>query len=90
MNALADGCTACFPGDAPAALPRNVRAETDGTLSADYRCTACGVTWRTAWKVSAAWPQKRDFRPASALLTELIGVLAELLSSEEAEAGTPE
>lgn len=86
MNTLADACMACFPGDAPPAEPRNVHAEPDGTLSADYRCAACGTTWRTTWQITTAWPEKRDFRPVSALLTELIGLLAELLASGETEA----
>lgn len=86
MNGLADACPACFPGDAPAAVPASVHAEADGRVSAYYRCALCGATWRTLWKVTAAWPEIRDRRPVSALLDEVIGLLAHLLAGEEAEA----
>lgn len=85
MNALADACLACFPGDAPAAVPLGIQANPDGTLAADYRCALCGLTWRTTWTVTA-WPAVRTYRTTSQLLDELIGLLAQLLGDEEMEA----
>lgn len=85
MNALADACMTCFPGDAPAALPSGIQANDDGTVAADYKCPRCGLTWRTTWTVTA-WPAVRVCRTTAQLLDELIGLLAVLLDGEEMEA----
>jgi hypothetical protein len=85
MNTLADACMACFPGDAPAAVPLAIGANADGTLAADYRCPLCGLAWRTSWTVTA-WPAARAYRTTSQLLDEVIGLLAGLFDAEELEA----
>lgn len=85
MNALADACMTCFPGDAPAAMPIGIQANADGTMTAGYKCPRCGLTWHTTWTVTA-WPAIRVYRSTSQLLDELIGLLAQLLDGEETEA----
>jgi len=84
MTAFTDACLQCHPGDAPAAKPLTLELTDDGMLAADYRCTACGTTWRTKWTVTA-WPAVRDYRQAGELLTKTIALLAELLDGEELE-----
>jgi hypothetical protein len=73
---------ACFPGDAPAAVPLAIQANADGTLNADYKCPLCGLAWRTTWTVTA-WPAVRVYRSTSQLLDEVIGLLASLFEAEE-------
>lgn len=85
MSTLADACPACFPGDAPAALPAGVRAGEGGAITADYQCGLCGLEWATQWNMSAAFPESRSFRPPPPL-EEVIRLLAVLLEGEELEA----
>lgn len=86
MNAFADACMTCFPGDAGAAIPSEVQAGADGTITADYSCPLCGLAWRTTWAVKAAWPSVRIYRSPIPLMDEVIRLLADLLEGEELEA----
>ena len=86
MNALADACMNCFPGEADAAIPSEVQASADGTVTADYSCPLCGLAWRTAWTIAAAWPQVRVYARPIPLLDEVMRLLADLLDGEELEA----
>ena len=85
MNAFADACLACFPGDAPAAMPANVQAGEDGMVTADYRCPLCRLEWTARWKVAVAFPDIRIYRSSIPLLDNAIGLLAGLLEGEELE-----
>lgn len=85
MNALADACMACFPGEAPAAVPPELRANADGTLTADYSCPLCGLAWRTTWEITAAWPAVRVYARPFPLMDEAIRLLSDLLDGEELE-----
>jgi hypothetical protein len=86
VNALADACMACFPGEADAADPSEMQVTADGTLTAHYACPLCGLAWRTTWTVAAAWPSVRIYRSATPLMDEVIRLLADLLDGEELEA----
>jgi hypothetical protein len=76
---------ACFPGDAPAAVPAEALANADGTVTADYCCPLCGLAWRTKWEIAAAWPAVRVYRQPFPLLDEAIRLLSDLLDGEELE-----
>lgn len=86
MNALADACPACFPGDAPAAIPANARTDEDGAITADYQCPLCGFAWATRWKIAGAFPETRIYRAAIPLMDDAIRLLVDLLDGEELEA----
>jgi len=82
---LADACPRCHPGDAPAAVPREVCID-DVALCVRYTCPVCGQAWRTWWELAAVWPVRREsVEPATALLDRLIAVLANALDGEEME-----
>lgn len=85
MNVLADACLACFPGEAPAAIPSAVEANADGIVTAGYSCPRCGLAWRTTWTVAAAWPSARIYARPFPLLDEAMRLLADLLDGEELE-----
>jgi protein-disulfide isomerase len=82
MNAFADACPRCFPGDSPASIPANVNAEANGVITANYCCPACGQPWQTRWEVATAWPLSRDTRTVPELMDSLIRLLAGLHEME--------
>lgn len=63
LDAPADACPVCFPGDHDAVAPLASEPANGGVIAA-YQCPVCSAAWETWW-CRDGWPAARQIAPVT-------------------------